>query len=127
MPEFGPSENLEVTPLLEALRSEPKVIDSGLIYSKAMERLNTIKEDGTLDGYILRDEEAATLCSIPLLVRVGLDFSDMASLCKEKTTIKTFCDVVGAIQEAPTDKNYFFLTFGEARGRLGQRAKGCYL
>ena len=49
MPEFGPSENLEVTPLLEALRSEPKVIDSGLIYSKAMKRLNTIKEDGTLD------------------------------------------------------------------------------
>ena len=49
MPEFGPSENLEVTPLLETLRSEPKVIDSGLIYSKAMKRLNTIKEDGTLD------------------------------------------------------------------------------
>ena len=72
MPESKPPESLEVASLLEALRSEPKVENPDFIYNRAVEILNTLKENGTLDKFILSDEEAATLCAVPLLIEAGL-------------------------------------------------------
>ena len=125
MPEFKPLESLETSSLLEALISEPKVANSDFIYNKAMERLNMIKEDGTLDKYILSDEEAATLCAVPLLNESGLDFSEMVNSCKEKPPSKLFVLLLKSLRKLPQTRAVIY--FGKANNRLTQRAKGSYL
>ena len=125
IPEFKLPESFEVTSLLEALRSEPKVTDPDLIYSKAMERLNIIKEDKTLDKYILDDEEAATLCAVPLLMKAGLDFSETVDLCKEKPPTKLFVLLLKSLRKLPQIRAVFY--FGETHNKLAQRTKNSYL
>ena len=125
IPEFKPPESLEVTSLLEALRSEPKVTNPDFVYSEALKMLNTIKESGTLDRYILSDEEAATLCAAPLLMKAGLDFSEAADLCKEKPPTMLSVLLLKSLRKLPQTRAVFY--FGEANNRLPQRTKGNYL
>ena len=125
MPNFKPLESLETSSLLEALISEPKVANPDFIYNKTMERLNMIKEDKTLNKYILDDEEAATLCAVPLLMKAGLDFSEVVGLCKEKQPTKLFVLLLKSLRKLPQIRAVFY--FGEANNRLIQRVEGSYL
>ena len=125
VPELKLPESTEAASLLEALRSEPKVTNPDLIYNKAVERLNTLKEDGTHDRYILSDEETATLCVIPLLMKAGFDFSDMVDSCQEKLPSKLFVLLLKSLRKLPQTRDIF--CFGETSTKLAQRAKGSYL
>ena len=125
MPEFKPPESLEVTSLLEALKSEPKVTNPDFVYSKAMERLNTVKEDGILDRYILNDEEIATLCAVVLLIKTGVDLSETVEACEKKPPSKLFVLLLKSLRKLPQTRSVFY--FGEANNKVPVRKKGNYL
>ena len=124
-PRFKLPENFEVTSLLEALRSEPKVKNPDSIYSMAMESVSTIKENKTLDKYILSDEEAATLCAFPLLMEAGLDFNAAIESYKERLPSKLFVLLLKSLRKLPQTRAVFY--FGVPSTKQVEKGKNSYL
>lgn len=125
MPGLKSPVSVEVTSLLEALRSEPKVSNPKSIYDDAMKRVGTLKKGKTLDKYALSDEEAATLCAVPLLMKAGINFSEFVEACKVRPPSKLFVLLLKSFRKLPQTRGIIY--FGEASTSQVNRTNGSYL
>ena len=114
----------EVVPisLLDALKSEEGVQNAEEVYKKAKEKAKLLKTNGMLDKYVVNEEEAATLCAIPLLSNDGFDFDKMVNSCSEKEPSKLMTIVLVSLRKLPETRSVLYFEGGS--NQEGTRAEG---
>ena len=129
IPELAPfpsTREIEKFSLLEALREETAIKDPDTIYEKCCENVKCLSEYGTLDKYILSDEEAAVLCATTKLTENGLDLSDLFQSSKGKTTNKLVVLLLKSLRKLPQYRGTLY--FGRGSDNPMHRVrKSCFM
>ena len=108
------------TSLLLALRQEAGIKKPEELYKNCCETVKTLKEHGILKGYIINDEEAATLCAVSSLLKTGFGFEEMFERCTKMPPSALVLVVLKALRKLPRyiDVLYFC---GEMANRVEEK------
>ena len=123
---FPSGYEIEKLLLLEALREETAIKDPDTIYKKCFEEVKILRECGTLDKYILSDEEAAVLCATTKLFENEFNFRKLFQPCKEKASSKFAVLLLKSLRKLPQHKGTLYFGRGSS-GTLQERVKGQFL
>lgn len=114
---------VEELSLLSALREEPGIKNPNNIYKEACKHVKYLKEHGILDKYIVNDDEAATLCTVPNLLESGIDLNTAFESCAKKSPSKLVVLLLKSLRKLPQSKGTVY--FGRASDEpIEKRAKG---
>ena len=106
--------------LLTALQEENVTITNpDEICTMCYNNVKILKSQGTLERYVVNEEEAATLCAIFMLIEAGLDIGSLAEPCTEKKPSKLMLKLLIALRKLPQCRGVLYF-----ERRIKRKKKG---
>ena len=98
----------KIVPLSEALDEVLTHDVSAAIFEESYKAVESLKEQGILDRYILNDDEAAVLCAIPKLIESAFDFKALFQSCRDKAPCKLVVLMLKSLRKVPWHKGTLY-------------------
>lgn len=110
---------------LAALREETEIKDPDTIHRNSYKEMKVLKEKCILDKYVLNDDEAAVVCSIPILLNNDDEFSIKKAIirCKESTPSKLFVMMFTVLRKLPKYRGHMYIEI-EKKKMAKKRERG---
>lgn len=128
LPELFPLSKSDIVDIskesfLAALREENKIKDPEVLHKNCYIAMNTLKTHNTLDNYILNENEAAVICSIPILLNEGFSIQNMIKSCKEKAPSKLMIMMLISLRKLPRYRGHMYFII-KRKKKTKQKKKG---